>query len=122
LNPKVQITKLAESSSLKQRSETVAELALSDFVTLMRENFNIFSEPVPNRPNLVRLIGSPYDAHHPDCRSMQVPTHARGTMVCPLVILEVLRKFDIAIPTYNEAAAGQTKLVTSRPKLVKAEK
>jgi hypothetical protein len=118
----VQITRLAESSSPKQRNENVEEIALTDFVTLMKVNFDIFSEPVQGRPNLVRLTGSPYDASNPDCRSMQVPTHARGTMVCPLVVFEVLRKFDISVAAYNEAAAGQTKLVPLRPKSVKAEK
>jgi hypothetical protein len=123
VNPKVLITKLDEFNLLKQRrEETVDEIEVSDFVTLMKTSFNIFSESVPGRPNFVRLTSSPYNASDPDCRSMQVPTHARGTKVCPLVILEVLRKFDIAIPDYNAAAAGQAILLPPRPKLVKSEK
>lgn len=115
------ITKLDESSSQQQLDERVDEIELAEFVKLLKDNFAIFSEPARNRPSVVRLIGSPYNATNPECLSMQITAHARGTRVSPLVIYAVLRKFDIGTAAYNEAVAGQQKLIPTRPHLIKTE-
>lgn len=121
MNPKVHITKLEESNSPQQHDERVEEIELAEFVKLMRIHFNIFSEQVAVRTNVIRLTGSPYEPSNPDCRSMQVTAHARGTRLSPLLIFAVLRKFDISVAEYQEAFTAQQKLVRAAPRLVRPE-
>jgi hypothetical protein len=104
-----------KSNLLWQPSDKVTEISLEEFTKVMKANFSIYSEPVPGRPNTVRYTGPPYDPSNEDCRSLQVPAHARGTMLCPLVIFSVLDKFEIPVEDYLEAVAGQGKLVRMPP-------
>jgi hypothetical protein len=83
----------------------------------MKLNFAIFSEPVPGKPYSVRYTGPPYVQSDENCRSLQVPAHAKGTIFCPLVVFSVLDKFEIPIPEYMEAVAGQGKLIPIRPNI-----
>jgi len=67
-------------------------MRLDKFVQLMREEFAIFAEPVVGKPYAVRFVGSPYNTFLPDCPSLIVFAHNRGTTVSPLVIAQVLKK------------------------------
>ena len=103
------------SNSLLQPSDAVKEISVEEFTRIMKTQFAIFSEPVPGKPYFVRYTGPPYDQTNEDCRSMQVPAHAKGTKFCPLVIFSVLDKFEITLAAYLEALAGQGKLVPIKP-------
>lgn len=103
------------SNSLWQPSDKVVEISLEEFTNVMKSSFTIYSEPVPGKPYSVRYTGPPYNPSHEDCRSLQVPAHAKGSMLCPLVIFSVLDKFEIPVEDYLEAVAGQGKLVRMPP-------
>jgi hypothetical protein len=114
LNPKIRISE-TKSNSLWPPSDKVAEISLEEFTKVMKASFSIYSEPVPGKPYSVRYTGTPYDPSNEDCRSIQIPSHAKGTMLCPLVIFSVLDKFEIPIEDYLEAMAGQGKIVRMPP-------
>jgi len=67
-------------------------MELATFVRLMREEFAIYAEPW-KQPYGVRFVGSPYNTFLPDCRSLVIFAHNRGTMISPISIQRVLDKF-----------------------------
>ena len=103
------------SDSLLQPSDLVAEISVEDFTKILRATFSIYAEPVPGKAYAVRYTGSPYDHSQDECRSLVVYAHAKGTIFSPLVIFSVLSKFDISVPSYNEAVAGHGKLIQMKP-------
>lgn len=98
-----------------QPNDLVAEISVEDFTKILRATFGIYAELVPGKAYAVRYTGSPYDHSQEDCRSLVVYSHAKGTTFSPLVIFSVLSKFDISVPSYNEAVAGQGKLIQMKP-------
>jgi hypothetical protein len=79
-------------------TDTIPEMTLEVLSGVMKQHFDVLSEPVAGKPYAIRLIGSPYNAFVPDCRSIQVMTHNRGTspaLVSPHNIKRILAKFDI---------------------------
>jgi hypothetical protein len=99
-----------KSNLLWPPKNEVAEISLEEFTRAMK-TFFVVSDPVPGRPYAIRYTGPPYKAANEDCRSLQVTAHARGTMVCPLVVFSVLEKFEIPVEDYLEVLAGHGKLV-----------
>ena len=76
--------------------ERLPEVELQLLLTVMKAAFQILpGEPIIGKPYFVRLIGPPYRPKDPNCRNLIVPTDNRGTTVCPLVIRQVLNKFQI---------------------------
>jgi hypothetical protein len=116
LKPRMQVAQ-TQSNLLKQPNDAVKEISVEDFTRIMKTQFAIYSEPVPGKPYFVRYTGPPYDQRNEDCRSMQVPTHAKGTKFCPLVIFSVLDKFEIPLASYLEAVSGQGKLLPIKPSI-----
>lgn len=104
-----------KSNLLWPPSDKVAEISLEEFTKVMKASFSIYSDPVPGKPYFVRYTGAPYDPSNEDCRSIQVPTHAKGAMLCPLVIFSVLDKFEIPVEDYLEAIMGQGKVMRMPP-------
>jgi hypothetical protein len=104
-----------QSNLPMQPNDAIKEISVEEFTRIMKTQFAIYSEPVPGKPYFVRYTGPPYDQSNEDCRSMQVPAHARGTKFCPLVIFSVLDKFEITLAAYLEALAGQGKLLPIKP-------
>ena len=75
-----------------------------DFCKLMKDSFHILSERVPDAPKYVRFVGPPYNPEDPACRSVDVSTHGFGfTLIKPLIIERVLRKFDKTEEEFKEA-------------------
>ena len=95
----MQVSK-TKSNLPTQPSEEVAESTIEEFSQVLRQHFGIFSEPVPHKPYAVRFTGEPYDQDHEDCKSIQVFTHAKGTMLSPLCMQAVLSKFEIRPEVY----------------------
>jgi hypothetical protein len=89
------VTERSKQKSGSQPPRVIPEMEIGAFVKLMKDSFNILSEPVENRPNQVRLVAHPYRTDDPACRYKQVPTHNGGKQVSPLVIKAVLEKFGI---------------------------
>ena len=114
MKPRMHISE-TQSNSLLQPNDAVVEISVAEFTRVMKVYFGIYSEPVPGKPYFVRYTGPPYDQTNEDCRSMQVPAHAKGTLFCPLVIFSVLDKFEITCAEYLEALAGQGKLIPIKP-------
>jgi hypothetical protein len=103
-------------SGLQQQPEaTVVEIQVEDFTRILRANFSIYSELIPGKKYAVRYTGEPYDQSNADCRSVLVYAHAKGQRLSPLNILAVLSKFELSIDEYNEAIAGQGKLLKFVP-------
>ena len=98
-----------KSNSLKQPSESVSEIAIDLFTRLLRDHFAIFNEIVPGRQVAVRYSNEPARNSQDEALSMVVYPHNKGTMVGPLIIFSVLRKFDISIEAYNEAIVAGPK-------------
>lgn len=105
-----------KSNSLKQPSDSVEETSIADFSRRLKVYFSIFAEPIPERSFGVRFFKGPPSAHSvAESPSMVVYPHAKGTMVSPLVIFSVLRKFDISIEDYLEAVLTDGKLIPIKP-------
>jgi hypothetical protein len=117
LSPKMQVSK-TKSNLQTQPSEEVAESTVEEFSRVLRQHFGIFNEPVPHKPYAVRYTGEPYNQSDEDCKSIQVFTHAKGTMLSPLCIYSVLSKFEIPVQRYTEAVVGQGKLIRMKPQSV----
>ena len=99
----------AKSKLPLQHNDVPNEISAEDFIWVMRVAFSIFSENVEGKSYAVRFTGSPYDPSLPECVSLTVYTHAKGTQFCPLVVKRVLTRFSITIAAYNEAVAAQEK-------------
>ena len=103
-----------------QPSDAVKESSVADFCRIMKLHFFVMNDPVPGKPYAVRFTGPPYDATNEECRSIQVPAHAKGTMLCPLAIFAVLDKFEITVDRYVEALSS--KLIPMKPPQDKEQK
>jgi hypothetical protein len=75
-----------------------------DFCKLMKDNFQVFSDRVPEAPKYMRFIGPPYKPEDPACKSVDVPTHGTGwTLIAPLIIVRVISKFDKTEDDFKDA-------------------
>ncbi len=86
-----------------QKQPRVPELELSVAVQLFKDRYSIFNEPVEGKPYSVRFkklqrAGEPKLA-------VQGMTHGKGTMIHPLFILKILKKFDIPVEDFLEGLA-----------------
>src|SRR5439155_10952275 len=68
----------------------ISELQLQDLIRILRR-VGIYAELPPDSKYAVRFVASPYNSFHPDCRSIRIYAHNRGTSVSPLVIRQVLQ-------------------------------
>jgi len=84
--------------------DSIPELSLQDFVTILK-GFGVYAELPEDSRFAVRLVGTPYNSFVPDCKSIRIMAHNRGTMVSPLVIKQVLEKFAIAEMEFLEILA-----------------
>jgi len=91
------------SNLLKQPSDSVAEIASDLFTRILRDYFSIFSEVIPGRRVGVRYFNALPTSSTADTLSMAVYPHNGGTLIGPLIIFSVLRKFDISVEAYIEA-------------------
>lgn len=84
-----------ESNSQPQSADQVPipEMDLGAFRKLMRNAFDIASEPSEANPKLTRFIAPPYNPFI--SKATSVEGHAGGTRISPKNILFVLEKFGI---------------------------
>lgn len=68
-------------------ADRIPEFSAPDLVRLAKAKFNIPSEPVDDRPHLIRFES--------DGVSIDLPTHARTNVFDPLSVDRLLRKFHI---------------------------
>ena len=75
-----------------------------DFCKLIKDHFQILGDRIRANPKYLRCVGPPYKPEDPSCKSVDVPTHGVNyTLIAPLVILRVLRKFEITEEAFKEA-------------------
>ena len=102
-DPEERIERQPSSESLLP--ERLPELDISVLVGVMKQAFQVLVwEPSADKPRRVRLVGSPYRPSEPNCRHLDVPFDEHTRKVSPLVIRQVLNKFQIAPVEFVEAA------------------
>jgi hypothetical protein len=77
------------------QQDRVPEIESADLSKLMFEHFEIKSHRVDNKSHLFRFKA--------DGKSLDIPTNDRTTAFAPLVVLRLLRKFDISQADFNSA-------------------
>jgi hypothetical protein len=83
-------------------NDAIPEMEFEDLRNLMRTYFDIATEAA-DRPYCSRFIGPPYNSFHPDCRSLVVTAHNRGTKVSPHNIKALMAKFEISEDQFQQA-------------------
>lgn len=81
--------------------DNVPEMDLEDFCRLMKDEFAILHEAVDGKPHWFRFMDSPYNPYV--SKSLSVMTHHEGKKLSPLVIKQVLAKFDIKEEQFRSA-------------------
>ncbi len=74
--------------------DPIPEMEIGDFAQLMRQEFSIYATPDETKRYAVRFTGCPYNPFVPDCPSILVFAHNRGTKISPIAIMAVLGKFQ----------------------------
>src|SRR5216117_4000001 len=83
--------------------DRIPEMGLAEVRQLMRNHFAVRTEPLEEKPYWFRFVGAPYNTFLPDCRSLRIMAHNRGTAVSPLCIKRLIEHFEIPEDEFREA-------------------
>ena len=82
-----------------QEQPRVPELELKVAVRILKDRYSVFVEPVKDKPYYVRF------RQLDTGRTIQGMTHAKGTCLSPLFLLQILERFEITLPDFIEGLA-----------------
>jgi hypothetical protein len=74
----------------------VPELELKVAVRILKDRYSVFVEPVKDKPYYVRF------RQLETGRTIQGMTHAKGTYLSPLFLMQILERFEITVPDFME--------------------
>lgn len=88
---------------LSQEQHRLPEIELSLAVRILKERYSVFVEPVKDKPHYVRF------RQLSSGQTIQGMTHAKGTRLSPLFLLQILERFEIAVADFEEGLAESKK-------------
>ena len=77
----------------------VPELELTVAVRVLKDRYSVFAEPVKDKPYYVRF------RQLDTGRTIQGMTHAKGTFLSPLFLMQILERFEITVPDFIDGLA-----------------
>jgi hypothetical protein len=92
-----------EKPKFLQSHDPFPKMALQELSRLFKAEFSLNITPDSTKPYMVRITDALDNAFHPDCRSLCVMAHNRGTRIAPYHIKEILRKFEITEEEFRAA-------------------